>query len=520
MALIYIVDINHSTGVLRYSRKLKVTVGGNLYNSLLQQPSFLGQSLDFSSSFGGAVSSTVGEIIVGNADRSLDSLKSLNFYGYSLTLSTYDTVTTTVTPVLTRKIEQPVFEWDKISFRLIDESTKLEKQLQTKKYLGNNVLPDGLEGVVELKDKIKPLIFGRVSHFSPVLVNTSKLIYQLSSEPVQQVVSVFSNGSYVTLSGNTITTLADFTSYAIDKAPAAGNYTFYSGTEGSFIRLGMESGTVTCAAWEKISPIDCTVSAIAQRILTLAGYSSADWVASDFTYLDSIQGDSLGLFFDSETTVTDALNLLFSGTGCYWGFDSNNKFRVFQFGDFTQSSLGVIDNSTVSGLSGTALTDQISYGATSFEISRPSYMGKTAPVKEVKIRYDKNWTTIDPGSQAGVVVVTQTQRSEWLANEWRTAAQSTTSSYLTAQEINYDSYFISEFAAKAEAYRILLLTLGQRDQVSCTIRAPASFLQTLFPGKLVTVKLPRYSFDTGQPFIITSVECDYELLTANLTLWG
>lgn len=936
MALIYLADITHSAGTLRYSSKSKVVVSGNTYLPYIKQPAFFSQSISFDNSFGGAITTSVGELIILNYERTLDSLKDLIIEGYTLTLSTYDTVSLAQTTVLVKKIEQLVFEWDQISVRLTDEGAKFDKPLQTSLYLGTNTLPNGVEGVLDLKDKPKPLLYGRVSNFTPVLVNTSKYIYQISSGTVEQVVSVMSNGSYITPSSNTIASLADLTSDAVGKIPLAGTFTFYSGAEGSFIRVAMESGTLTCTAWEKISPINCSIASIVKRVMASAGYSTsvfygyttnlltyseqfgntawvktnmlmvinsavapdgtrtaaklipstatgnhyiyntytltapsvtfsvyvkaaefttlrlssseastpanpiiadfnlvtvtatpvnlstvsasiipvgngwfrisattntaalvytswsivpnidtsytgdgisgiyvwgaqleqstsaspyiqstdtftgrtttATYVGSDgliktaaagearynynptnltiapkllleeqrtnlFTYsedfsnaswvktsasitsnaisspdgtstsslvvssstaatptglaksvsvtsgtsytlsifvknrsanspqqyitlffyssgfssykgaifnpttgvftfvssgllvntcampngwfrisatavagatisstvefrfgssstdiyqntsdnltdglyiwgaqleaavgetsyiptttatvtrnadtststtttgsaeliaLDTKQADSLGYYVNGTDSISSVLDALCSSVGCYWGFDGNNKFRIVQFGDFTQTSLGTF--------SSTSATSRL--GITSWEVQNPTYFSNAAPLKEVKLQYDKNWTVIDKSSQAGIVVVEQPQRSEWLSNEWRETSRSTTSNYPLAQTVSYQAYLISEFAAKAEALRILDLFSVKRDEVQLVLSTTADILPTLLPGKMLSITLPRFGLTSGKNFLITSVEVNYEDLTANLTIWG
>ncbi|WP_328716773.1 hypothetical protein VO226_16100 [Halomonas elongata] len=62
-------------------------------------------------------------------------------------------------------------------------------------YDGSNVLPDGLEGTEDdIAGEPKPQVWGEVRNATPVQVNTSKLIYQVSSLSDCTVTAVYDKG--------------------------------------------------------------------------------------------------------------------------------------------------------------------------------------------------------------------------------------------------------------------------------------------------------------------------------------
>jgi hypothetical protein len=77
---------------------------------------------------------------------------------------------------------------------LRDRQAEADLDLQPNKYAGSNVLPDGLEGGAELKDKPKPWCFGQVFNVPAVCVNTSKLIYQVHDGAVSSISDVRDGG--------------------------------------------------------------------------------------------------------------------------------------------------------------------------------------------------------------------------------------------------------------------------------------------------------------------------------------
>ena len=523
MTIRYLVDLDiaNSTGTavnLRYSTGTTITSGGSTYTGKIVQPAFLSQSISIESALGGAISSSIGELILTNVKRDLDTYKDHIFEGKTLTLYSYDTVTTVKTKLLVQVIEQASFEWNQVSIRLQNKSVSLDTPIQTIKYTGLNVLPGStaantLEGVSDLKNKLKPLIFGRVSNMSPILVNTSKLIYQISSGTVEQVVSVLTNGAYISHSTNTIASYADFTSDAVGKVPAAGYYTTYSGAQGSFIRLGMETGQVTCSVWEKKSALANTSAQIILRLLTTLGYTGANYVASDFTFIDSKVADSVGLVVNDNETVASIITTICTSLGIWWGFDQNNLFRLYYFGNLAATPVITIHTQ--------ASPD--AYGITSFDMSTASYNSIAIPVKKVSLTYDRNWTVQTKESLAGVVLTNNIDRVNWLGLENRTAvaeSASTLSLFPDSQILEISTLLTSDKAALSEATRVLGLTSTKRKVLSISARLSLTELNSLYITCVVAIKLPRYGYDTATPFIVTSMELNYLDRTVNLTLWG
>lgn len=516
-AVIYLADLNIATSAgvattLRYSTNKTVTAGGNVYTAKIAQPAFMGQSISIDNNIGGAISSSLGELLLTNTKRDLDYLKDYIFEGKTVIIYSYNTSTLVLTTILTQTIEQASFEWDRVSVRLQNKSDLLDKPLQTKKYLGNNVLPDGVEGVSDLLDKFKPIIFGRVANFTPTLVNTDKLIFQISSEPVQQVVSLMSNGAYISVSANIITTYADFISDVAGKVPNAGYFTTYSGTEGSFVRVGMASGQLTCTAWEKTSILSNSPAQVILRILTLAGYTGSNYVSSDFTALDSLVADNIGIYVSEGQTITEILNQICSSIGVWWGFDATNKFRMYYFGIAASPLLSIH-----------ASTPTDPYGITSFDIVTASFNNKSIPIKEVSISYDKNWTVQAKGVLAGIIVTDYPERTIWLGDAFRkvsSANATTLSLYPESQLLEYETLLNSETAAKSEADRLLALTSVKRRIISLSARMSLAELSSLYICSTISIVLPRYGFTSGTSFILIGMEIDYLNFTANLTLWG
>jgi len=91
-------------------------------------------------------------------------------------------------------MDQVILTRQLVTVKLKDRQTQVEKPFQTNKFLGTNVLPDGLEGVEDLDGKPKPILYGRVRNIAPPIVNTQKLIYQISDGGILSVEAVYDSG--------------------------------------------------------------------------------------------------------------------------------------------------------------------------------------------------------------------------------------------------------------------------------------------------------------------------------------
>ncbi len=140
-----------------------------------------------------------GELVLKNGDGVLDAV--LDDYavdGRTLTIrrglpgAAYPGGFTTV---FTGTMEQAEAKDDAVIVRVKDRSFALDVPLQTTLYAGDNTDGEGLEGTADdLKGKPKPLVFGTVKNVSPPMVNSGKLIYQVSDDAVQSVDAVYDAG--------------------------------------------------------------------------------------------------------------------------------------------------------------------------------------------------------------------------------------------------------------------------------------------------------------------------------------
>lgn len=151
----------------------------------------------------GRSTAAVGELVLHNGDGGLDHLAGYAFDGREIVLYVGEGADfpSGYTRVWAGTMEDVDFDGGDAVVKLRDAQASLDRPLQTTLYDGDNVLPDGLEGVADLEGKPKPLVFGKVRNITAVLVNSSKLIYQVHDGAIESIDAVYDSG--VPLSVNT-----------------------------------------------------------------------------------------------------------------------------------------------------------------------------------------------------------------------------------------------------------------------------------------------------------------------------
>lgn len=463
---------------------------GQWYAPRLENPATLARSVG-ASDMGGRAQMSVGEITLVNNDDGLD-WSPYYFDGRDIVLkrglenepyAAFETV-------LIATMESVAKERERISIRIRDRSVTLDRPFSTVKYLGNNALPAGLEGTADdIKDQPKPRLFGRVALMQPVLVNTSKLIYQVNNGPVAGIINVFDAGAY-------LTPAAPYASESEMMAvePAAGTWRAYPQT--GYVRLGSSPfGTLSACVAESYDFSRISVAGVIKRLLAEIGMT--DVVNDDFAALDALNAAPVGLIVEPDETTSSLLDRLCMSIGAWWGFDALNRLRVMR--------LDAPGGDPVFTLTDDCLT----------ELERQPDSEK--PIWQTRIQADRNYVVQDKQSMAGIV---PDNRSSWFAQEYRTqkAESATTKGQrLLSTDTEFDSVLNGIAAAKAESARRLELLNGSRELLNCTVAG------TDYPidlGSVVNVQTSKLGYADGKLFTITSLAIDYQANTIDLVLFG
>ncbi len=468
---------------------------GTFYVPRIENPASFTRSM--SGALGGRVSQNYGELTILNPDGAIDALANDYFDGRTLTLKFGDGAGSYAgfTTILQATIESVALEKDRISVRLRDKTATLERPFSESKYGGTNDLPTGVDGTPDdIKDQAKPRIFGRIALMTPVLVNTSKLIYQVNDGAIDSIVNVFDGGAYLTRSSDYLS-LSDM--YAYD--PTEGTYRSLPSL--GLFRLGSTPvNQLTVCVSEEWDYISNSAAGIVQRILSEKGFTSDDWIASDFTTLNEKNAGSLGLIVQDGETTASLIDRVCASVGAWWGFDAVGKFRIGRFDAPAGSPVAV-------------LTDD-------FIIDCEREPDGQLPYWRTVISADANYAIQDKNSLAGIV---PDYRAAWLALDYRDQkAENATvkSTRLLADETSYDSNLNGISIAQAEAARRLNLFSVRRDVVNLTLANPQDYFSTIDLGSVVNLQSERLGYGLGRLMTVTSISVDYQRNTLDLILWG
>ena len=478
--------------------------GPNWYEPRLMQPATFSRSIS-TQELGGRQSVSYGETVLANTDGELDYLIDDFFDGREMRVY-YGRETDPherFVLILRAQIAAVAVEVRQVSIRLRDRAVTLDKPFSTAKYGGTNILPAGVDGVDDLKDKSKPVVFGRIALMEPVLVNTSLLIYQVN-DGYADVANVFDGGAYLKREDTDYANLTELQDE--DNKPRPGHYKVFS--DGCHIRLGsrpFSTLSVSCAAsW---NAADNTAAQLLRTIIEQAyradssmPVGAADWHHFDLAKLDEDNAASLGVVVQDNETTLSLLDRICSTVGAYWGFDALGKLRVLRFEEPAAAADFEIDPWET--------------------IEAEREPEAQVPYWRVTLRADQNYAVQDKTGLAGVV---PPDRAAWLANQYRDQKAEDTdiqATRLLAEEGTFETLFNGISAAKAEAERRLALFGVRRDVVTVTLPQPAYYGDALDLGKTVKFTAPRFGYATGKNFLIIGINLDYRRDRADLILWG
>jgi hypothetical protein len=483
----------------------------------------------------GRASDSWGFIELANTDGGLDVWLDYGFAGRSFTLKELATKGQPVAEATTlfrgtiAALESGNAA-DTLQLRIRDRLAELQVPVLTTRYAGTSTSGGaGVEGEADLKDQLKPRVFGSVVNIQPKVANQYDLIYQVSTSAVSSI-DVYDGGAALTNDG-------DFASLAAMLADtvAPGHYDTCKAL-GLFRLGGTPALTVTADVAEDAA--DLSAAGVVSRILDAIGISSSDRDADSFTALATFNSADIELFVDAETTALDLIGQVLGSIGAAIVSSADGLFQVFGLpapvdslpADVTpwvlvsgawddaedwRDDFPWRDSAPTSGTIGELTLRDLAEGGTfSFGIG-PDSAG--VPAWSTVLNYGRVWSTMTEGQLAGVVDVA---RRTYLASQWRQAKAEDTTVRIKnplASQISIDTLLVSQADAEAEATRQLGLYSVRRDLISFPTsidRAPYELCD------VVTVTIPRFGYDDGKLMLVVGKHVDADKRVVTLDLWG
>lgn len=482
-------DSSDTPTVLRFSSGDYTDSSGNYYDLRLKQPCLYTNTAYFGSVIQTTSQVGYGEAVLVNTDRGLDYLADYAVDGRVMTLSLLMESTGTIETVLTGSVQSLRFEDSTISVQLRDEQAILDNPHPYTSYLGDNILPGGVEGLAsDIKGNQKPTVYGKVRNMEPILVNTVNRIYQVhdhSKNPNVDVIAVYDRGVLLTLH----TTEADLASlFSVN--PPAGYYSKFGG----YFRLGVPpNGVLTVDVDAALVDAGDVVELILSEVgCTLSPQSK--------TLLNTESGD-IGFLLSTEQPTSFMLNTVAQGVGGYWFVDTN---KVVTFGLLESPS--------------SAQVELYDYQIISISRSATGAGSNGLPVHKVKLKTDKVelvQTDVAAGADESV-------RAR-VKNQWREAVfenPATKVRHPLSEEIVIETALRDFTDSEAQAQRIQQLLGVRRDIVSVVARVDDEVLAALSIGSTVKVTSYKLGYSAGKNFTIIGYTLNAKLSRVELDLFG
>ena len=409
-----------------------------------------------------------------NTDGGLDNLIDLGFDGQICTVKKgyAGAALSSFITVLTGTVQQITVSWNRVTLVLKDHTSVFQTPCQTTHYLGNNLLPAGIEGTADIKDKPKPRLFGVCNNITPVCVNTSMLLYQVNYGAVFDITAVHDGGNVGQIVKGADYATVDLLMAAVmpgvtNPPTAPGSYATCL-AQGFFRLDAAPFMQLTCDVIQGATPADRTAG---QIIKTLAQELMGGNVAvQPILDLNAAAPYTVGVYSgDADVTYAALIDQLCASVGAWWGFDNLGIFwcKQLQAPDTTQALTTLTQNEIVS----------IDRAATADN-------DKGVPAWRVNIDYAKNWT-VQTSGLAGSVAGNQltfapdaitpltTDRKNLLGMAFSRAKvedSSVQSIHSLSPEITLTTLLTNATDATTEATRVLNLRKTRRDRLTVKVQ--------------------------------------------------
>lgn len=510
----YLVEIDAHNGTsvvtLRYSTTgyrtgPSDTPANTLYDAVVKDPGTISRALFGDGKTMGSGQTSYGEIVLVNAKGTLDALLTYGFDGRKVLVkrlasrsAAFSSATTVLRGTGERLDSKDITE---LHFGLYDRRLELDQPVQTNRY-GGTTTSGGIaghlaDGTADMKDQIKPLVFGAVFTIQPAPVNPFDLIFQVSDSAVKSI--VVCDGQVP------LANVGDFGTVALLQAahipPGKCGTCLASG----LFRIGCATYfQLTADVVEGTNLSDRNASQVVQRILSKMGLTGGTNIdATSFAAFATAAAQELGIYIADDTHGTVAIGQVISGVGGY----------------MIPLATGPWAAGVAPAIGTPAWTlDKNGFAEDVSVLSNPD-TDHGVPVYRVLLNYGESYTVqtdndVCPGASA--------TRRGFAARQVRQSKvedASVRTQFLLAPELDIDTLMTTAADAATEATRRFGLYSVERTVLSLTV-TPAAAADAMVLGSTGTVTLARYGCDSGKSFVVLERVDNFASDRVTLTLWG
>lgn len=339
-------------------------------------------------------SATVGVLELEDPAGELDDLRTLGWDGAPIELrrGEPEALFSTFTTVAMLTAAGMFTSNRKKEIRIRDLAWKLmQAELHGQRYGGTG----GIDGDASLKGRIKPYcVGGPVKWISPVLINATGLIYQVSCSSVLAFDAVYDGGAALTAD-------LDYATYDLLAAASVSAGHFATCKALGLFKIGAapvygitadvrgDNDTLVGVAWPH------TRAQIARRIATGRGAvklnDPTDIDTTAFEYVEQRQTATLGYYWDEEITKADALNEVMEGCAGWWCMGLGGKLTI----GFLEEPANVAALLTLSYPTDDATQES--------RLDEPAMTDWQAPRRSTLMEFARNYTPVSVDAIAGAV---------------------------------------------------------------------------------------------------------------------
>jgi hypothetical protein len=302
-----------------------------MYSSVIKDPGdFQSNMFGDGKTFGktsGEGSSAKGTVTLVNADGALDYLKDWGLDGRQIDIYKGNSSKTFSQFVLWFSGTMDSVEFfyadrsaSTVQISLRDKWTRLNRPIQTNRYLGTNSGATGLEGLPnDIKNNPKPLAYGEIFNFRAIPVNTSTRTYQLHDGIINSVVNVYDSGVEL-VKDTSIGTAGDFANSTLLLAASIASSKYATCLAEGYIRLSSDPAgevTVNFTGDKTGGTYVSSVSDIVNRIALRMGFSASELETSAFTALNTANNTAVGIAISDERNASDVVSEVLNSIGAF-----------------------------------------------------------------------------------------------------------------------------------------------------------------------------------------------------------
>lgn len=454
----------------------------------------------------GEATMELGDLVLNNQDGGLDALIGYGFSGRTVTLkrlASPNAALSTAQTVLVATAETLEGADGLLTLRFYDRRRDIDKPLQGNFY-GGTLTGTGasIDGTADMKNKPKPLVFGKVFNVPGVLANPYDLIIQVHDGAVSAITAY--DGGIALVNDGDVASISALRS-------ATGNPGHYRTclAQGCWRPFGSFSGRAgfvwTADVAEGSSSADRRAGAVAQRILTKLGSGAVD--TSAFAALNAVATQEVGIYLDSEASGISALRQVLGSVGAYIVANALGWFTTGRF---------AAPGSPVKTLTEPQI---ITDGQLGF-IANPDTDGGV-PTFKVRLTHSRRWHVHTDNDLAGCVWTGDPVRASGLKQEWLEEVATdpgVQDKHLLSQELAIETLLTASGDAASEATRRLGLYGAERMVVRAAIALDEAGAAIL--NATVALVSAQLSLSAGRNMVVIGREDDFQNETAMLTLWG